>query len=258
MRIAVLIKQTFDTEAKITLAPDGGIQSDGVNLIVNPYDEFALEEALRIKEKCGSGEVVAVSVGGPGAQEALRTALATGADRAIHIEDPALTGADEYTVATVLSASLKQESFDLVLAGWRAVDDGSAQVAIRVAEILGLPHVNVVTTLTVDEDRATATMEIENGCQVVEVPLPAVFTAQKGLNEPRYPSMRGIMQAKKKSLAHLTLDDLDLVETVIAPQTKTIGYFLPTGRQSGRIIEGEAIAAVRELVHLLREEAKAI
>jgi len=256
LKIAVLIKQTFDTEARIALAPGGGIEAEGVNLIVNPYDEFALEEALRIKEKIGSGEVVVVSAGGPRVQDVLRTALATGADRGIHIEDPGLAGADEYSMATVLAAALKQESFDLVLAGWRAVDDGSAQVAIRVAEILGVPHVNVVTALAVEEGRAAATMEIEDGCQVVEVPLPAVFTAQKGLNEPRYPSMRGIMQAKKKPLAHLTLNDLTPADML--PKTKPTGYFLPAGRQAGRVIDGEAAAAVRELVRLLREEAKAI
>ncbi|HUW63783.1 MAG TPA: electron transfer flavoprotein subunit beta/FixA family protein [Spirochaetia bacterium] len=258
MNIAVLLKQTFDTEAKISLAADGGIQSEGVNLIINPYDEFALEEALRLKEKAGSGEVVVVSAGGPRVGEALRTALATGADRAIHIEDPALDGADEFSVAAVLAAALKKGSFDLILAGWRAVDDGSGQVAIRVAELLDVPQVNVVTAVAVDDGRVTATMDIEGGCQVVEVPLPAVLTAQKGLNEPRYPSMRGIMQAKKKPLEHLALSDLDLAAGDTAPKTKLICHSLPAGRQAGRVIEGEAAEAVRELVRVLREEAKAI
>jgi len=258
LNIAVLLKQTFDTEAKITLAGDGGIESQGVNLIMNPYDEFALEEALRIKEKAGAGEVVVISAGGPRVAEALRTALATGADRAVHIEDPALAAADEFSYAAVCAAALARESCDLVLAGWRAVDDGSAQVAVRVAEILDWPQINVVTAVTLEEGHVKATMEIEGGGQVVEAPLPAVVTAQKGLNEPRYPSMRGIMQAKKKPLLHLTLADLGLQPADVAPKTRPICYSLPAGRTAGRIIEGEKAEAVRELVRALREEAKVI
>ncbi|MDA8335329.1 MAG: electron transfer flavoprotein subunit beta/FixA family protein, partial [Peptococcaceae bacterium] len=234
------------------------IESQGVNLIMNPYDEFALEEALRIKEKTGSGEVAVISAGGPRVAEALRTALATGADRAVHIEDPLLSGADEFSYAAVLAAALQKDSYDLVLAGWRAVDDGSAQVAIRVAELLDMSQVNVVSAVSVEEGRISATMEIEGGSRVVEVPLPAVVTAQKGLNEPRYPSMRGIMQAKKKPLSHLSLADLGLTGADVAPKTRRMRHSLPAGRTAGRIIEGETRDAVRELVRVLRAEARAI
>jgi len=257
LNIAVLLKQTFDTEAKITLAAGGGIESAGVNLIINPYDEFALEEALRLKEKAG-GEVTVIGAGGPRVAEALRTALATGADRAVHIEDPALAAADEYAVAEVLAAALRKGSYDLVLAGWRAVDDGSAQVAVRVAELLDLPQVNVVTALTVADGQASATMEIEGGGQRVEVPLPAVVTAQKGLNEPRYPSMKGIMQAKKKPMEHLALSDLGLDAAAVTPKTRPTCHFLPAGRSAGRVIEGETPEAVRELFRALRFEAKVV
>jgi electron transfer flavoprotein beta subunit len=257
MNIVVLLKQTFDTEAKIALDAGGQINRQGVSLIINPYDEFAVEEALRLKEKNG-GEVTVVSAGPPEAQDALRQALAMGADKAVHITDPALDGADEYTAAAVLAKALEGLQCDLVLAGWRAVDDGSAQVAVRVAEILGLPQVNVVTRLEVADGKAVATRDIEGGSEVVEVPLPAVITAQKGLNEPRYPSMKGIMQAKKKPMQKLSLGDLGLDAGQAAPKVKALSYSLPSARSAGKIVPGEVAEAACELARLLREEAKII
>lgn len=257
MKIIVLIKQTFDTEAKIAIDDSGQISRQGVSLIINPYDEYAVEEALRLKEKNG-GEVTVVSAGAPTAQDALRQALAMGADKAVLITDPALEGGDEFTAATALAKAVGTLEYDLVLAGWRAIDDGSAQVAVRVAEINGLPHVNVVTKLEVSGDKAMATREIEGGSEVVEVPLPAVITAQKGLNEPRYPSMKGIMQAKKKPMQKLALADLGLDAAGVAPKVKAMSYFLPSPRAAGKVIPGEAADAARELCRLLREEAKII
>lgn len=257
MQVVALAKQTFDTEAKIALDSQGKINREGVNLIMNPYDEFAVEEALRIKEKHG-GEVTVISLGGAKAQDILRQALAMGADKAVHITADELEEIDEYTTATIIAKALSGMEYDLVLAGWRAIDDGSAQVAGRVAEILGLPMVNMVIKLEIEGNKAVATREIEGGCEVVEVPLPAVITAQKGLNEPRYPTMKGIMQAKKKPMNKLTLADLGLELQEIAPKVRVQKYFLPSPRAQGKIITGEPAEAVANLVKLLREEAKVI
>jgi electron transfer flavoprotein beta subunit len=257
MKIAVLVKQTFDTEAKISIDSNGQISRQGVSLIINPYDEYAIEEALRLKEKNG-GEVTVISAGAPEAQDALRQALAMGADKAVLITDDGLAGGDEYTSAVVLAKAIGSMEFDLVLAGWRSIDDGSSQVAPRVAELLGLPQVNVVIKLEVEGGKATATREIEGGSEVVEVPLPAVITAQKGLNEPRYPSMKGIMQAKKKPMQKLSLAELGLDAAQVSPKVKAMSYFLPSPRAAGKIVPGEAADAARELCRLLREEAKII
>jgi len=255
MKILVCLKQTFDTEAKITLS-NGKIDRKGVSMIVNPYDEYAVEEALKIVEKDG-GQVTVVSVGDQQAQDALRQALAMGANDAVLVDvgDKEL---DEYSTATILAKAISGMEYDLVLGGFRAIDDGSAQVSGRVAEILNIPVVNVVTKLEVADGKATATREIEGGNEVIEVSLPAIITAQKGLNEPRYPSMKGIMKAKKKPLAKKTLADLGLDDSQVAPKVKAISFSLPEARQAGKIIPGEAAEAAAELAKLLREEAKVI
>jgi len=260
LNIVVLLKQTFDTEAKIELTADGKINSAGVNLIINPYDEFAVEEALRLKEKHG-GEVVIVSLGGSQAQEAIRQALAMGADRGVLIQDPAMEGADHEGVAQVLAKAVSTMAYDLILSGWVAIDDNAAQVPGRVAEILNLPQVNMAVKVEVEGGKATVHREAEGATEVIEVPLPALITAQKGLNEPRYPSMKGIMQARKKEIKQLTLADLGLAPEAVggpAAKVRVTAYSLPPARKAGRILEGEPEEQVRELVRLLREEAKVI
>ncbi|MBE3586039.1 MAG: electron transfer flavoprotein subunit beta/FixA family protein [Thermoanaerobacter sp.] len=256
MNVVVMLKQTFDTEARITLDEKGKINREGVSLIINPYDEFAVEEGLRVKEK-SKGEVTVVSVGETQVQEALRQALAMGADKAILVSPDGME-VDEYVTAAILAKVIGGLQYDIILAGWRAIDDGSAQVAARVAEILGLPMVNMVTRLEVGEGSVLATREIEGGSEVVEVPLPAVVTAQKGLNEPRYPTMKGIMQAKKKPLQKMTLQDLGLDAGQVVPKVRAVKYYLPPPRKPGRIIPGEAAEAAAALVRALREEAKII
>lgn len=255
MKIAVCLKQTFDTEAKIKLTGDGQIDSTGVNLIINPYDEFAVEEALRIKEKLG-GEVVVVSVGPAQVQESIRQALAMGADRAVLVSDPAIVPADHSQVAAVLAKVLQSESPDLILTGWVAIDDNAAQVPGRLAEKLNLPQVNMAVKIEIGDGKATVAREAEGATEIVEVPLPAIITAQKGLNEPRYPSLKGIMQAKKKELKTLTAADLGV--ELGTPQVRILQYSLPPARQAGKKIEGEPAEAARELARLLREEAKVI
>ncbi len=257
MKILVCLKQTFDTEAKIVLDENGKIERQGVSLIMNPYDEFAVEEALRLKENQGEGEVTVISVGGQQTQDALRQALAMGADKAVLV-DPGDVELDEYSTATILAKVISGMEYDIILGGFRAIDDGSAQVAGRVAEILNIPVVNMITKLEVADGKAVATREIEGGSEVVEVPLPAVLTAQKGLNEPRYPSMKGIMKAKKKPMQKMTLADVGLEEGQIAPKVKAISFSLPEPRKAGKIIPGEPAEAARELARLLREEAKVV
>jgi len=256
MKIVVCMKQTFDTEAKIAVDANGKINKQGVSLIMNPYDEFAVEEALRIKEKT-AGEVTVVTVAGPEGQDALRQALAMGADKAVLV-DPGMDEIDEFTTASILAKAISEIEYDVLLGGFRAIDDGSAQVAGRVAEILGIPVVNVITKLEIADGKAVANSEIEGGSQTVEVALPAMFTAQKGLNEPRYPSMKGIMQAKKKPMDKKVLGDLGLDAGQVAPKVKAISYFLPSARAAGKIIPGEPADAARDLVKALREEAKVI
>lgn len=257
MNIIVFIKQTFDTEAKIVLDSSGKIDATGVNLIINPYDEFAIEEGIRLKEKFG-GEVTVVSMGGANAQTAIRTALAMGVDKGALVTDPALENSDEWTNAEVLAKAVSQIPYDIILAGRIAIDDGASQIAVRLAEILNIPSISSVLKLDITETQATATREIDGGTEVIEVSLPVVITAQKGLNDPRYPSVAGIMKAKKKPLKTLSLADLGLSAADITPKMNVDKFSLPTARQAGRKIQGEAAQAAQELARLLREEAKVL
>ncbi|MBO8168128.1 MAG: electron transfer flavoprotein subunit beta/FixA family protein [Thermoanaerobacteraceae bacterium] len=250
MNILVCLKQTFDTEAKIELK-DGEISTQGIKYIVNPYDEFAVEEALKLKEAHG-GEVTVISVGPERVQEALRQALAMGADKAVLIETEQ---DDAYATAKLLAKAIEGMDYDLILGGQVAIDDNSSQVATRLAEELDLPQVTIVTKLDIDGDKAICTREIEGGSQIVETSLPAVITAQKGLNEPRYPSLKGIMQAKKKELKKITPEELGVE---VESKVETLEVFLPPKKEAGKIIEGEAEEAARELVRLLKEEAKVV
>jgi len=250
---AVCIKQVADTETRVKVGPDGrSLDPTGVTWILNPYDEFALEEALRIKERApagSAGEVVVISLGGPGVQTALRSALAMGADRAVHLKTD-VTGPDALAVARALAAELRGLGADLVWFGKQAVDDDQAQVGPMVAELLGLPGVTVVAKLELGDGRATVEREIEGGREVVELVLPAVLAADKGLNEPRYASLKGIMAAKKKTIE-------EKPAALGEPRLEVLGLALPAPRKAGRVV-GQGVAAVPELLRLLREEARAL
>lgn len=256
MNIIVTLKQTFDTEAKIALDGDGGIDSEGVNLVINPYDEFAIEEALKLKEQF-EGEVTVVCFGPEKAQEAIRTALAMGCDKAVRIDPAEIGYADEWVIADVLAKAVAELPYDIILSGRIAVDDGSGQVAVRLAEALGVPSVSSILKLEIEDGVATAVRERDGGTEVIEVPLPALFTAQKGLNEPRYPSMMGIMKAKKKEIAERNPADLGF-DPVPSAKMSAPAFSLPEARAAGKVISGEAPEAARELARLLREEAKAL
>jgi electron transfer flavoprotein beta subunit len=257
MNIFVLMKRTFDTEEKITLQ-HGRIQEDGAEFIINPYDEYAIEEAIQVRDAHG-GEITVVTVGNVDSEKELRTALAMGCDKAvlINIEDD-LEDSDQFTTAKILAEYLKDKNPDLILAGNVAIDGGSGQVGPRVAELLGIPYVTTITKLEIDGNNVTVVRDVEGDSEVIETSLPLLVTAQQGLNEPRYPSLPGIMKAKKKPLDELELDDLDLEEDDVAPKTKSIEIYLPPKKEAGKILQGELQDQVKELVHLLHTEAKVI
>ncbi|MCR8642371.1 electron transfer flavoprotein subunit beta/FixA family protein [Paenibacillus sp. N1-5-1-14] len=253
MNIIVLLKQTFDTEEKIVIH-NGVISEDGIKFIINPYDEYAVEQAIQIRDEHG-GKVTVVSVGPDRSAEALRTALAMGADEAVLISDDRISS-DGYVISQVLAAFAAKESFDLILGGNFSVDQGAGQVAIRLAQLLNIPHTASITKLELQGQTAHVHRDAEGDLEVLDLPLPALFTAQQGLNEPRYPSLPGIMKAKKKPFRQLTLDDLGL--TTIPSATTRLDLSLPPARKAGTILKGEMKDQVTELVHLLRTESKVI
>ncbi len=254
MNILVLVKQTFDTEEKIVIQ-NGQISEENVEFILNPYDEYAVEEAVKIKEDSGA-EVTVLTVGPTRSESVLRTALAMGADKGIIVELE--EEADEYAIAKIINAAIKGQEYDLVLGGNMAVDSGSGQVAIRVAEELGIPQVSTITKLSLDGSKAIVERDIEGDVEVIEVNLPFLATAQQGLNEPRYPSLPGIMKAKKKPLERFTLEDLELSEDDLTTRTTVKDQYLPPKKQAGKVLEGEIGQQVQDLVNLLRSEAKVV
>jgi electron transfer flavoprotein beta subunit len=259
MKILVMIKQVPDTATQVKIASDGRtIETAGITWIVSPYDEFALEEALRIKEKSGQGEVVAVSLGPDRAKEALRSCLAMGADRAVHLLDPTWEAADALTTSRALAALIKLEAPGLALFGRQAIDDDMGAVAAQVAELLGWPCASWIMEETVGSDGKSVRVgrQVEGGLEVFDLPLPAVVSAQKGLNEPRYPTLKGIMGAKKKEIKDVKAADLAMAAE--APALSIVKLEALPPRPPGRIIQGEPAEAVKELVRALREDAKAI
>ena len=250
MKIAVCLKRVPDTETRVKIAAGGtSIDETGVKFVLNPYDEFAVEEALRRKEQAGAGEVVAISLGPDAAQETIRSALAMGADRGVLLKADQIP-ADALAVAKALAAELKDGGYDLVLCGKIAADDYNNAVGTMVAELLGMSSVTAAASLTIADGRFTAEREVEGGVEVVTGALPAVVTCEKGLNTPRYPALKGIMAAKKKPIE---------VKAAALPAAKATvtTLTLPPDRKEGRIV-GEGPDAVGELVRLLRQEAKVL
>ena len=239
MKIVVCVKQVPDTETRIRVAPDGkGIVESDVNWIVSPYDEFAIEEALRVKEKKG-GDVVLVTVGPDRAQSALRSGLAMGADSAIHLKDPLFADLDPLGTAWALAAAIKPLAPELILTGQLGVGGDHGQVPGLLAEILDMPQVTMAVKLEVDSAKATVHREIEGAHEVWETELPAVVSAQKGLNEPRYASLKGIMAAKKKPIETRDAAALGLKAEDLARKTSVVSMEVPPSRAPVRMIEGD-------------------
>jgi len=255
----VCISHVPDTESRIKIAADGRkVDEAGLKFIVSPYDEFALEEAIRLKEKSG-GDVTVLTFGPDRAQQALREALARGATKAVHVKGES-SDADSLGIAKVLAAAIKSVPHDVVFLGKQGVGTDNGLVGPMLAELLGYPQVNVVTHLEVGDGKLTAHREIEGAEEVLEAPTPAVVTAQKGLNEPRYASLKGIMAAKKiaidtKSIADLGLDEAD----VLNQRVKVVKLELPAEKSGGRKIDGaDPAAAAAEIIKYIRDEAKAL
>lgn len=264
MKIGVLLKQVPDTETKIRIKPDGsGIETGEIKWIVNPYDELAVEAGLRLKEKVG-GEVVVVSLGPTRAQDALRTALAMGADRAILLDNEAFQDGDSLSTSRALAKVVQQEGFEIVFAGKQALDDDAVQVPQIVAELLDWPHVTNIESFELQGggDVARVKRGVGGGVtEVIDARLPVVLSCDKGLNEPRYASLPGIMKAKTKPLAKKSPADLGLDAGEVGRAGAVVvasEFHLPPDRPAGRIIEGDLPAACAELVRLLREEAKVV
>ncbi len=254
MKVAVLMKRVPDTASVFAVAADGkSVETGGLKYVMSPYDEHAVEEAIRLKEQAGA-EVIVLSAGPPETKETLRSALAMGADAAMLV-----TGAENAGprgLAKALAAALKRMAPDLVIAGKQAVDDDASQVPERVAELLGIPHASVITRFALSGSVATVDREIEGGSYTLEVPLPALFTTQKGINTPRYPTLPNIMKAKKKEITEVGVAELGLGAGDLAAGMAIESVSLPRQTRLKKIIEGEPAEKVRELVRVLRETEK--
>ncbi|MBI1858221.1 MAG: electron transfer flavoprotein subunit beta/FixA family protein [Candidatus Melainabacteria bacterium] len=269
MKIVVLVRQTPDTEAKVKVNSDGKtIDPNGITWIINPYDEFAIEKALKIKEQVGSGEVVLLACGPTRSEEAIRQGLAMGADRAVFIKDDKLEHIDPFVTSKFLANELQNIEHDLILSGKKVIDIESSQIPIFVAETLKLPFVTFVMKINeVDfgNKKITVDRESEGKHEIVEAKLPALITCDRGDDHPRYASITGIMKAKKKEIKEISLDSIDLNSLGLSKEdlekgarTAITNMELPPARKEAKIFEGEIPEKVAALVKALREEAKVI
>ncbi len=257
MKIAVLVKQTPDTETKAKLSATG-LDSTGVKFILNPYDEFAIEEAIQLRDK-NTGEAIVVSLGPDRVMEAMRTGLAMGCDSGIHVKvsDDVLAKFDSFATAKALAEAIKDKSFDLILCGKQAIDDDALAVPQMVAEFLGLPRATVVTKLQVEAGKIKAHRAVEGGAEeVIELAMPAVIAAHKGLNTPRYASLPGIMKAKQKKIEVIEASALGV--TADTAKVTYENFELPPEKAPGKIFKGDAAELAKQIVEHLRNEAKVI
>lgn len=262
MKIIVCVKQVLDTAAQIQIE-NGRVVSPGSPRIINPYDEFAIEEAVRIKEKFPDTVITLLSLGPEGFKDSIKKTLAMGADKAVHLMDPKFEGLDSYAVAGILKHYIEKSSYDLILCGRQSVDVDMAQTGPLLATFLGIPFVTVVTGLKISEDfrNAIVTRQVEGGSESRELSLPLLMTCQKGLNEPRLPSLKGIMAAKKKEVLTLSGEDLGIDDAIFNPVNNRVveeNLSLPPERKKGIILKGSEEEICGNLVRLLREEEKII
>jgi electron transfer flavoprotein beta subunit len=263
VKIIVCVKQVLDTAAKIRIK-NNRVDEDGVPRILNPYDEYAVEEALLVRDKFPGSEITVITLGPENSRDALKAALAMGADKAIHLKDPLFDALDNQGVAYLLAQAIRTMSFDLILCGRQAVDDDMAGIGPALAIFLKIPFVSVVTQLRFSSANAEGVIvvrQVEGGAEEIEASLPALLTCQKGLNVPRLPSLKGIMAAKKKEIAVL-----DAKAVGFDPQNpgaavnrvRQIDLSLPPVRKKGRILSGSPEETAKELVRVLREEEKVV
>jgi len=261
MKIIVCVKQTLDTNASIDIK-DEAVHAPNAARIMNPYDEFAVEEAVRIKEKKADTEIILITLGGESSREVLKTGLAMGADRAIHILDPGLDDFNGLAISGKLAEVIKDLEFDLVLCGRQTVDQDRAQVGPALSALLGIPVIAVVTQLDFEEEfsKVVATRQIEGGSEQIESSLPLLATCQKGLNTPRLPSLKGIMAARKKEVREISSADLAGLQSGVAndAQARIVDISLPPERKSAIMLEGDASDMARELARTLRDKEKVL
>jgi len=260
MNILVFIKRVPDTESRIRInRQTRAVVEEGLNFIISPNDEYALEEGLRLKEAKG-GTVTTVSVGSEEALAVLRKALAMGADEAVLVKDDLKETYDGLRTAKIIAASVakKHPGADLLLVGRQSVGADHRQVPSMVAERLGLPQANVVTKLEIEGGGGRASREVEGASEWVTFSLPAVVSAQKGLNEPRYETLKGIMAAKRKTIPVVAISDIGLTDGEVAPRVEVVALEPPATRKAGTMIPGTPEEAAKALVELLRREAKVI
>ncbi|MBW2313785.1 MAG: electron transfer flavoprotein subunit beta/FixA family protein [Deltaproteobacteria bacterium] len=256
MKILVCLKQVPHSDARLDIAGDGKwIQEDNIKFEINSYDTYALEEALKLKD-AGEAEVVAVSIGPDRVTQALRTALGMGADRAIHVNDPAMEGSDSLGIAKVLAAIVKEESPDLVFAGLMSEDGNFAAVPPMVAQLAGLPSSTAVMSVSLADGTVTVERELEGGAlEVVQLPTPCLLAVQSGLNQVRYASLKGIMAAKKKPMDTKTAADLGVGDQVGAGAAKVEieKVYTPPRGEGAQLIEGSADEVATQLVGKIKE-----
>jgi electron transfer flavoprotein beta subunit len=255
MNIIVCVKQVPDTEAVLQVKDGKTINEEGIKWIINPYDEFAIEEAIKLKDKISGSVVTVITLGPNRAESALRTALAMGAQNAVHIETSEFP--DHKTTAKALANAIKQENPGIIFMGKQAIDDDSYLTHAYLAEYLEAPVATNVLAFNYEENKVIVEREIDEGArEKIEMQIPCIVAATKGLNEPRYPSLMGIMKAKKIPIKKLTMADAGISEIKNKIKTEKL-YSLPE-KPEGKIIEGEPPEAVKELVKLLKEEAKVL
>lgn len=251
MKIVTILKQVPDAEARIRVAA-GNVDFEGVTFVIDGMDEYGVEQALRLREGGADAEIVALALGPKRFEEAIRTALAMGVDRAIHYETEAML--DPIAQAEVLAAAIRDEAADVVFVGGKEADWDSSALGPAVAEALGWPHSDWTTELTIEDGVARARHDTDVGSERLEMPLPVVVTTQQGLNEPRYPTLPNIMKAKRKELAKRSLEDAGDPQ----PRVQVVEQVIQTRERLNEIIPGEPAEAARELVRKLQEDAKAL
>jgi electron transfer flavoprotein beta subunit len=262
MKIVVCVKQVPDSDASLAVnAQKTWIVETGINYELNPYDRYALEEALRIKD-AGQAEVVAISLGPARASQVLKTCLATGADRAVHLKDEAFQGGGPWANAQALAAAVRAQEPDLVLCGLQSDDDTLAQTPVLMAEIMGVPHTTGAMKIDVTDEGVRVARELEGDRrEVVDLPLPCVVTVQTGINEPRYASIKGIMAAKRKEMKTPSPADLGIDPSMVGQAGSKLSFFdlaVPAKKEGGEVLTGSTEEIVTELVKRIRENTGVI
>ncbi len=255
LKILVLVKQTFNTEARIKLADDGGIDDKGIKLICNPYDEFAIEEAVQMKERGDASHVRLLTLGPDSSVDALRQGLAMGADEAARVWDDGLLTADNAAIASVLAAAIKKFEWDLLLCGKIAVDDQAFEVPGRISVLLNTPLINAAAKIELADGGVRVARDTDAGTETLLSKLPAFISAEKGLNEPRYPPLPKIMKAKRKPIEDIALADLG---AEVGSTVEILGHELPPEKTGAKMVKGSPAEQAAELVRLLKEEAKVL